>query len=99
MHGNVPLVLLQIPEEMSRCRNSYVEQGLSPVRMEELLEGCGPQGYRTHLRESLDALLKEAKDKFRGYDSVSTPEPAELAYKKVLDAKHSRHTHTDAHTH
>ncbi|XP_076151127.1 rho GTPase-activating protein 7 isoform X1 [Alosa pseudoharengus] len=77
--------LFQIPEEMSRCRNSYVEQCLSPVRMEELLEACGPQGYRSHLRDGLDALLKEAKDKFRGFDSVSTPEPAELAYKKVHD--------------
>ncbi|XP_062379616.1 rho GTPase-activating protein 7 isoform X2 [Sardina pilchardus] len=77
--------LFQIPEEMSHCRNSYVEQCLSPVRMEELLEGCGPQGYRSHLRDGLDGLLKEAKDKFRGYDSVSTPEPAELAYKKVHD--------------
>uniref|UniRef100_A0AAY4A0T6 Rho GTPase-activating protein 7 n=1 Tax=Denticeps clupeoides TaxID=299321 RepID=A0AAY4A0T6_9TELE len=72
--------LFQIPEEMSRCRNSYVEQGLSPVRMEELTGGCG-----NYLRERLDALLKEAKDKFRGYDSCSTPEPAELAYKKVHD--------------
>ena len=37
----------------------------------------------TYLRDSLDAMLKEAKDKFKGYDSCSTSEHAELAYRKV----------------
>ncbi|KAM4603844.1 rho GTPase-activating protein 7 isoform 2-T2 [Polymixia lowei] len=78
--------LFRIPEEMSRCRNSYVEQALLPRRLEELGgEEAGPGGYRAFLRESLDALLKEAKDKFKGYDSCSTPEHAELAYRKVHD--------------
>ncbi|KAG7458575.1 hypothetical protein MATL_G00221860 [Megalops atlanticus] len=70
--------LFQIPEDMSRCRSSYMDQGLHPPRIEALSEA----GY---LREELDALLREAKDKFRGYDSCSTPEQAELAYKKVHD--------------
>ncbi|XP_078146755.1 rho GTPase-activating protein 7 isoform X2 [Centroberyx gerrardi] len=75
--------LFRIPEEMSRCRNSYVEQALLPRRLEELGgEEAGPGGYRTYLRDGLDALLKEAKDKFKGYDSCSTPEHAELAYRK-----------------
>ncbi|XP_048826389.1 rho GTPase-activating protein 7-like isoform X3 [Brienomyrus brachyistius] len=68
-----------IPEEMSRCRNSYTDQGLKPP-------GQGKQ--TTHggvLKESLDGLLKEAKDRFRGYDSRSTLEPAELGSKKVQD--------------
>lgn len=69
---------------MSRCRNSYVEQALLPRRLEDLAgEEAGPGGYRAHLQDSLDALLKEAKDKFRGYDSCSTPEHAELACRKV----------------
>ncbi|CAL8332557.1 unnamed protein product [Lota lota] len=78
--------LFRIPEEMSRCRDSYVEQALLPRRLEELggAEG-GPGGYRAYLQHSLDALLKDAKDKFKGYDSLSTPEQAELAYKKVHD--------------
>uniref|UniRef100_A0A8D3ABC6 Rho GTPase-activating protein 7 n=1 Tax=Scophthalmus maximus TaxID=52904 RepID=A0A8D3ABC6_SCOMX len=71
--------LFRIPEEMNRCRNSYVEQALLPRRLEDL---AGDEAY---LRDSLDALLKEAKDKFRGYDSCSTPEHAELAYRKVHD--------------
>lgn len=69
---------------MSRCRNSYVEQALLPRRLEDLAgEEAGQGGYRTCLQDSLDALLKEAKDKFKGYDSCSTPEHAELACRKV----------------
>uniref|UniRef100_A0A3B4WLA8 Rho GTPase-activating protein 7 n=1 Tax=Seriola lalandi dorsalis TaxID=1841481 RepID=A0A3B4WLA8_SERLL len=78
--------LFRIPDEMNRCRNSYVEQALLPRRLEDLAgEEAGQGGYRTYLQDSLDALLKEAKDKFRGYDSCSTPEHAELAYRKVHD--------------
>lgn len=87
---------------MNRCRNSYVEQALLPQRLEELTgEEAGQDGYRVLLQDSLDALLKEAKDKFRGYDSCSTPEHAELAYRKVsehcvyekiLKKKTSRHS-------
>ncbi|XP_045067918.1 rho GTPase-activating protein 7 isoform X1 [Coregonus clupeaformis] len=84
--------LFRIPEEMSRCRNSYQEQALIPLKLEELGGSSGgaggaggPMGHRTYLQDSLDALLKEAKDKFKGYDSCSTPEHAELAYKKVND--------------
>ncbi|XP_035282691.1 rho GTPase-activating protein 7-like isoform X2 [Anguilla anguilla] len=79
--------LFQIPEEMSRCRNSYMEQGLHPPRLEELGE-AGPDqapGFRAFLKEGLDSLLKEARDKFKGYDSYSTPEQTELACKKVHD--------------
>uniref|UniRef100_A0A8C1E2A7 Rho GTPase-activating protein 7 n=1 Tax=Cyprinus carpio carpio TaxID=630221 RepID=A0A8C1E2A7_CYPCA len=82
--------LFLIPEEMSRCRNSYMEQGLSPMRMEVLVEDCSPCSYQSLLKDSIDALLKEAKDKFKGYDSCSTPENAELAYKKVQDGSSLR---------
>ncbi|XP_029994491.1 rho GTPase-activating protein 7 isoform X2 [Sphaeramia orbicularis] len=78
--------LFRIPEEMNRCRNSYVEQALLPRRLEEFAgEEAGHTGYTAYLRDSLDALLKEAKDKFKGYDSCSTPEQAELACRKVHD--------------
>lgn len=78
---NVCLLPLQIPEELSRCRNSYVEQALIPPRMEDLLDDS--HSYRSLVKDSMDALLKETKDKFKGYDTCSTPEHAELAYKKV----------------
>ncbi|XP_034067544.1 LOW QUALITY PROTEIN: rho GTPase-activating protein 7-like [Gymnodraco acuticeps] len=71
--------LFRIPDEMNRCRNSYVEQALLPRRLEELA------GEEAFLRDSLDTLLKDAKDKFKGYDSCSTPEHAELACRKVHD--------------
>ncbi|XP_069553621.1 rho GTPase-activating protein 7 isoform X3 [Brachyistius frenatus] len=78
--------LFRIPDEMNRCRNSYVEQALLPQRLEELMgEDAGQGGYRAYLQDSLDSLLKEAKDKFKGYDSCSTPEHAELACRKVHD--------------
>lgn len=64
-----------------------MEQALLPQRLEELAgEEAGQGGYRACLQESLDALLKEAKDKFKGYDSCSTPEHVELAYRKVNPA-------------
>lgn len=75
---------VQIPEELCRCRNSYVEQALIPLRMEDLLDDG--HGYRNLVKESMDALLKEAKEKFKGYYTCSTPEHAELAYKKVHSA-------------
>uniref|UniRef100_A0AAX7SZR7 Rho GTPase-activating protein 7 n=1 Tax=Astatotilapia calliptera TaxID=8154 RepID=A0AAX7SZR7_ASTCA len=78
--------LFRIPEEMNRCRNSYMEQALLPQRLEELAgEEAAHGGYRAYLQDSLDTLLKEAKDKFKGYDSCSTPEHADLAYRKVHD--------------
>ncbi|XP_061685150.1 rho GTPase-activating protein 7 isoform X2 [Syngnathoides biaculeatus] len=78
--------LFWIPEEMRRCRNSYVEQALLPRPLEELSgSDGGGGGYRSYLRDGLDTLLKEAKDKFKGYDSFSTTEQAELAYRKVHD--------------
>lgn len=74
-----------MPEELSRCRNSYIEQALVPPRMEDLLDDS--HSYRSLVKESMDALLKEAKEKFKGYDTCSTPEHAELAYKKVRRAR------------
>lgn len=84
----------QIPEEMSRCRNSYVEQALLPRHLEDLAGGDAEGGgYRSLLQDSLDALLKEAKDKFKGYDSCSTPEHVELACRKVRVLAASSLTH------
>ncbi|KAJ1215215.1 hypothetical protein NDU88_002824 [Pleurodeles waltl] len=79
--------LFQIPEEMSKCRNSYMEQDLRPVSLEELgrQNSDEPSDYRSYLQESIDSLLKEVKEKFKGWVSCSTSEPADLAYKKVCD--------------
>ncbi|MGH0138591.1 UNVERIFIED_CONTAM: hypothetical protein FKN15_067023 [Acipenser sinensis] len=81
--------LFQIPEEMSSCRNSYMEQGLQPPKLEELVGNNNKEqssGYKAYLQECIDGLLKEAKEKFKGWDSCSTSEQAELSYKKVCDS-------------
>ncbi|XP_067386751.1 rho GTPase-activating protein 7 isoform X1 [Emydura macquarii macquarii] len=79
--------LFQIPEEMSRCRNSYTEQDLRPLSLEELgrISSTEPSDYHCYLQDCMDDLLKEMKDKFKGWVSCSTSEQAELAYKKVCE--------------
>ncbi|KAJ6668599.1 hypothetical protein lerEdw1_012081 [Lerista edwardsae] len=79
--------LFQIPEEMSRCRNSYTEQDLRPVSLEELgrTNNSEPAGYHSYIQDCMDDLLKEIKDKFKGWVSCSTSEQAELAYKKACE--------------
>uniref|UniRef100_A0A4W3JHH5 Rho GTPase-activating protein 7 n=1 Tax=Callorhinchus milii TaxID=7868 RepID=A0A4W3JHH5_CALMI len=80
--------LFKIPEEMmGHCRNSYMEQDLQPVNLEELgrTHGDKRSDYQAHLQACIDGLLKEAKDKFKGWVNCSTSEPAELAYKKICD--------------
>ncbi|XP_023686479.2 rho GTPase-activating protein 7 isoform X1 [Paramormyrops kingsleyae] len=74
--------LFQIPEEKGFWWDSYKEQGLPPAGLDDLEESA--EGL--YLRDALDNLLREAKDKFRGYDSCFTPEQqVALAYKKVQD--------------
>ncbi|XP_064005401.1 rho GTPase-activating protein 7 isoform X2 [Pogoniulus pusillus] len=80
--------LFQIPEEMSRGRNSYTEQDLRPLSLEELRGGGSstePSDYHCYLQDCVDDLLKEMKEKFKGWVSCSTAEQAELAYKKVCE--------------
>ncbi|KAM6132583.1 LOW QUALITY PROTEIN: rho GTPase-activating protein 7 [Pterocles gutturalis] len=80
--------LFQIPEEMSRGRNSYTEQDLRPLSLEELRGGSStaePSDYHCYLQDCMDDLLKEMKEKFKGWVSCSTSEQAELAYKKVCE--------------
>ncbi|NXE31193.1 RHG07 protein, partial [Ptilorrhoa leucosticta] len=80
--------LFQIPEEMSRGRNSYTEQDLRPLSLEELRGSSSntePSDYHCYLQDCVDDLLKEMKEKFKGWVSCSTSEQAELAYKKVCE--------------
>lgn len=81
----LPQPRLQIPEEMSKCRNSYTEQELRPLSLEELGQATGsePGDYSAYIQGCMEDLLKEVKDKFKGWVSCPTSEPADLAYKKV----------------
>uniref|UniRef100_F6XC52 Rho GTPase-activating protein 7 n=1 Tax=Equus caballus TaxID=9796 RepID=F6XC52_HORSE len=79
--------LFQVPEEMSRCRNSYTEQELKPLTLEALGRLCNDESadYQHFLQDCVDSLFKEVKDKFKGWVSYSTSEQAELSYKKVSE--------------
>ncbi|XP_004382848.1 rho GTPase-activating protein 7 isoform X1 [Trichechus manatus latirostris] len=79
--------LFQVPEEMSRCRNSYTEQELKPLTLEALgrLGSDKSADYQYFLQDCLDGLFKEVKEKFKGWVSYSTSEQAELSYKKVSE--------------
>lgn len=80
--------LFQIPEEMSQGRNSYTEQDLRPLSLEELRGSSStmePSNYHCYLQDCMDDLLKEMKEKFKGWVSCSTSEQADLAYKKACE--------------
>ncbi|XP_039220907.1 rho GTPase-activating protein 7 isoform X1 [Crotalus tigris] len=79
--------LFQIPEEMSRCRNSYTEQDLRPLSFDDLgrTNNSESASYHSYIQDCMDDFFKEIKDKFKGWVSCPTPEPAELAYKKVCE--------------
>uniref|UniRef100_A0A670YGS3 DLC1 Rho GTPase activating protein n=1 Tax=Pseudonaja textilis TaxID=8673 RepID=A0A670YGS3_PSETE len=79
--------LFQIPEEMSKCRNSYTEQDLRPLSFEDLGQTNNSEfaSYHSYIQDCMDDFFKEIKDKFKGWVSCPTPEPAELAYKKVCE--------------
>nr|XP_006075456.1 rho GTPase-activating protein 7 isoform X1 [Bubalus bubalis] len=79
--------LFQVPEEMSRCRNSYTEQELKPLTLEALGRLCNDDSadYQHFLQDCVDSLFKEVKEKFKGWVSYSTSEQAELSYKKVSE--------------
>ncbi|XP_043918435.1 rho GTPase-activating protein 7 [Protopterus annectens] len=77
--------LFQIPEEMRKCRNSYMEHELHPLSLEELCQAKSDTCANSYpfLQECIDSLLKDAKDKFKGWVSYSTSEQVELSFKKV----------------
>ncbi|XP_036084595.1 rho GTPase-activating protein 7 isoform X3 [Rousettus aegyptiacus] len=79
--------LFQVPEEMSRCRNSYTEQELKPLTLEALGRLCNDESadYQHFLQDCVDSLFKEVKEKFKGWVSYSTSEQAELSYKKMSE--------------
>ncbi|XP_006974025.2 rho GTPase-activating protein 7 isoform X2 [Peromyscus maniculatus bairdii] len=80
--------LFQVPEEMSRCRNSYTEQELKPLTLEalgHLSHNDQPADYTHFLQDCVDGLFKEVKEKFKGWVSYPTSEQAELSYKKVSE--------------
>ncbi|CAH1777028.1 unnamed protein product [Owenia fusiformis] len=76
-------------DTISKCKFSYIEQG-DPVTLEDLGHRYGndkgnPNAY---LETCIQGLLKEARDKFKGWINVSSSTMAtniDLSYKKVGD--------------
>ncbi|XP_061165174.1 rho GTPase-activating protein 7-like isoform X2 [Saccostrea echinata] len=81
--------LFNIPTTMmSKCRFSYIEQG-DPVSLEEFNKRSSQDGqleYQAYVDTAIQGLLKESRDKFKGWVSVSSvPTDLDLSYKKVTD--------------
>lgn len=80
--------LFEIPHEMvTQSRNSYVEADLHAPTMEELFK-CSEDddgSYSTHMELRLQGLLKEARDKAKGWVACPSNDNTELHYKKVGD--------------
>nr|XP_020476081.1 stAR-related lipid transfer protein 13 isoform X2 [Monopterus albus] len=88
--------LFQIPEEMvTQSRNSYMEAELMVPPLDELCKAHEEEvdedeedeegSYHAHLESLFQNLLKEAKDKSKGWVPRSTNDHTELAFKKVED--------------
>ncbi|KAM9729439.1 stAR-related lipid transfer protein 13-like isoform 2-T2 [Menidia menidia] len=90
--------LFQIPEEMiTQSRNSYMEAELMVPPLDELCKSTEEEvdeeveeedeegSYHSHLECLIQNLLKEAKDKSKGWVSRASSDHTELAFKKVGD--------------
>ena len=71
---------------MSKCRFSYIEQG-DPVSIEEFNKRSDEEetGHQTYVENAIQGLLKESRDKFKGWVSVSMATEVDVSYKKVAD--------------
>ncbi|XP_053312337.1 stAR-related lipid transfer protein 13 isoform X2 [Spea bombifrons] len=80
--------LFEVPHEIiSQSRNSYAEADVHIMTMEKIGEQMEKDGgnFSTYFENIIQGLLKEAKDKFKGWVSLSSTENTDLAYKKVGD--------------
>ncbi|KAJ8368514.1 hypothetical protein SKAU_G00085420 [Synaphobranchus kaupii] len=80
--------LFEIPHEMvTQSRNSYVDADLHAPTLEDLCKQLEEDdgSYHTHTDGLVQNLLKEARDKSKGWVSCSSTDSTELSYKKVGD--------------
>ncbi|XP_032223242.2 rho GTPase-activating protein 7 isoform X3 [Nematostella vectensis] len=80
--------LFLVPEDtMMKSRFSYIEQS-EPVTLEQLGRSkSNPlDDYRTYIESCINGILKEAREKFKGWVNHSWHESSvEVSYKKVRD--------------
>ncbi|XP_058845508.1 stAR-related lipid transfer protein 13-like isoform X2 [Acipenser ruthenus] len=80
--------LFQIPHDMMlQSRNSYVAADAHPLPLEGFSRSLlgEPRDYRAFLEDSVQGLLRESMEKFKGWITTPGPESTELSYKKVGD--------------
>ncbi|XP_066555846.1 stAR-related lipid transfer protein 13 isoform X1 [Amia ocellicauda] len=80
--------LFEIPHEMvTQSRNSYVEADIQAPTLEELSKQLEEDDgtYQTHMENLTQSLLKEAREKSKGWVSCSSTDNTELSFKKVGD--------------
>ncbi|KAI1893595.1 hypothetical protein AGOR_G00125340 [Albula goreensis] len=80
--------LFEIPHEMvTQSRNSYVEADLHALTLDELCKQLEEDNgsCHTHMDGLVHNLLKEARDKSKGWVSCTSTDNTELSYKKVGD--------------
>ncbi|KAM7111411.1 stAR-related lipid transfer protein 13 isoform 1-T1 [Molossus nigricans] len=80
--------LFEVPHEMvAQFHDSYVEAEIHAPTLEDLgaqLEEGGAT-FHTYLDQLVQGLQKEAKEKFKGWVTCSSPDNTDLAFKKVGD--------------
>ncbi|KAK3696697.1 hypothetical protein QZH41_013056 [Actinostola sp. cb2023] len=80
--------IFTVPEDtLTKSRFSFIEQG-EPVTLDKLgrTKSSPSEDYNTYIESCINCLLKEAKDKFKGWVSHPWHEsPVEISYKKIGD--------------
>lgn len=78
--------MLQVPHEIiAQSRNSYVDADIHLSTMEELGKQLEEESgsISAYFDNVIQSLQKEARDKFKGWVSLSSTENTDVAYKKV----------------
>lgn len=80
--------LFEVPHEMvAQSRDSYLEAEIHVPSLEDLGAQLSESGatFHTYLEHLVQGLQKEAKEKFKGWVTCSSPDNTDLAFKKVGD--------------
>uniref|UniRef100_A0A8C5WLM3 StAR-related lipid transfer protein 13 n=1 Tax=Leptobrachium leishanense TaxID=445787 RepID=A0A8C5WLM3_9ANUR len=75
------------PEVIAQSRNSCVDADNRILTLDEIGKQLEEEGgnFSTYFENLIQGLQKEAKEKFKGWITISSPENTDLAYKKVGD--------------
>ncbi|XP_041469965.1 rho GTPase-activating protein 7-like isoform X3 [Lytechinus variegatus] len=79
--------LFMVPEDLlAKCHFSYMDLG-EAVTLEELGRKRNDESgdYKSYLESCIQGLLKESREKFKGWVTCSPVDKVEVAYKKVGD--------------